>query len=77
MLLTSSAKGRDNKTRAVTYATPAAGGDSARSWPSGAHVGGHSHPLLTAYLLRLQVVYSSSSSIEMYDVLYAGYGALI
>ena len=34
-------------------------------------------PLLTAYLLRLQVVYSSSSSIEMYDVLYAGYGALI
>ena len=34
-------------------------------------------PLLTAYLLRLQVVYSSSSSIEMYDVLYAGYSALI
>ena len=34
-------------------------------------------PLLTAYLLRLQVVYSSSSSIEIYVGLYPGYGALI
>jgi hypothetical protein len=34
-------------------------------------------PLLTAYLLRLQVVYSSSSSIGIYDGLYPAYGALV
>jgi hypothetical protein len=33
-------------------------------------------PLLTVYLLRLQVVYSSRS-IEIYDGLYPAYGVLV
>ncbi len=73
-----SAKSKGNETRAATAATAAAGGGSARIGGQAVCMLEDIVSLLTAYLVRLQVVYSSSSSIQVHaDGLYAGYGALI
>jgi len=75
MLSTRSAKSRGNETRATTVATAATAAGSVRRWPN-VRMLGDIVPLLTVYLLRLQVVYSSRS-IEIYDGLYPAYGVLV